>query len=337
MKLLFEGKLSVSYSQLYLRGSDDDDPAEFTIPFVAQANGLCGVAVDGFACLMTGTHTGEIDMRVELHDAAPPIDAEWQEVVEASFTPWVTPAVLVGLMGGSAARLELECVDYRMRYCASGMDEGNRIQPQRAAVPERYLLQFWAAPPAWDCVLRETSSTAGSWHRHARGLLHRMLKTPEELQQEVQQQSKTSLGEMLAGFAPDLPDLIAAAGAEKQRSIARRVVHRACELAGLASIDWIAAALAAMDRGQPLPDPFTDESTVSARVLADSRITKVSGHWWVDDNFVPRSQQDLAAQAIFGAIKGDPAQAAIDAVAIAVASCNDLEQIVAEVRSWLAH
>lgn len=195
---------------------------------------------------------------MELHDTAPTIDTQWQEVVEVAFAPWVTPVTLMGLMGDSAVNLDLACVDYRIRYCASGMDEGHGTPTQRETVAERYLLQFWPAPPAWDCVLRETSATAAYWHHHARGLVQRLLKTPEELQQELREQQRTSHGQILASFAPGLLDLIAAAGAEKQRSIARRVVHRACELAGVASIDWIAPALTAMDRGLPLPESFSD-------------------------------------------------------------------------------
>jgi hypothetical protein len=316
---------------MYLRGSDDYADADFD----GQVNGLCGASAGGVACLRTGTHTGNIDLRVELHDAAPAIDTQWQEVVEVTFAPWVTPVTLMGLMGDSAVNLDLACVDYRMRYSASGMDEAHGTPTQREAVAERYRLQFWPAPPARDCVLRETSSTAAYWHRN----VQRALKTPEELekelQEELQEQQRTSHGQILTSFAPGLPDLIMAADAEMQRSIARRVVHRACELAGVASIDWIVPALAAMDRGQPLPDPFGDKTAVTARVLDDARIPKMPSHWCVDDKHVAHSQQEVAIQAVFAAVQADPAQAAIDAVSIAVLSCDDSEQIVAEVRGWL--
>jgi hypothetical protein len=59
-----------------------------------------------------------------------------------------------------------------------------------------------------------------------------------------------------------LAEAIAAASPDTQRSIARWVARRACEVAGIADLDWVAPALRALDQGQQLPPPFGDRKQV---------------------------------------------------------------------------
>ncbi len=72
----------------------------------------------GTLWLTTGLHTGNVGFTVEVHDRAPPLDSQWEDVVEVSFHP------------------------------ASGSS---------ALVQDCYLLQIWTAPPAPDRILRQTS------------------------------------------------------------------------------------------------------------------------------------------------------------------------------------
>ena len=69
--------------------------------------------------------------------------------------------------------LDLTETSYRVRYCATGMDEGRELdtrviddedQEDEDRAYDRYVLQFWPAPPAPDQVLRQTSETAAYWH-----------------------------------------------------------------------------------------------------------------------------------------------------------------------------
>jgi hypothetical protein len=61
--------------------------------------------------------------------------------------------------------LDLAEVDYRVRYCGAGMDEA-RDQTRMAGEAEldRYLLQFWPAPPQPDRIVKQTSAHAAYWH-----------------------------------------------------------------------------------------------------------------------------------------------------------------------------
>ena len=61
---------------------------------------------------------------------------------------------------------------YRVRYCGSGLDAGHAadVRGEDDPVVDRYLLQFWPAPPGPDVVVRCSSEHAVYWHGYARGL-----------------------------------------------------------------------------------------------------------------------------------------------------------------------
>jgi len=62
----------------------------------------------------------------------------------------------------------------------------------------------------------------------------------------------------LARLDRDLVDRLAALPPDQQRSTARWAARRACEIAGIDALDWVAAGLGALDRGEPLPAPLND-------------------------------------------------------------------------------
>jgi hypothetical protein len=64
----------------------------------------------------------------------------------------------------------------------------------------------------------------------------------------------------------DLVDGIAEADAATQRRIAIWAARRAFTVAGVADLDWLAPAWAALDRGEPLPAEFTDMMALLARI-----------------------------------------------------------------------
>ncbi|WP_245599857.1 hypothetical protein [Embleya scabrispora] len=71
--------------------------------------------------------------------------------------------------GEAAWDLDLLRTDYRVRYCARGMDKGRELSIGVAKEPQvdSYLLQFRPAPPGPDRVIRETSQNAAYRHRYA--------------------------------------------------------------------------------------------------------------------------------------------------------------------------
>lgn len=161
------GPVWLSFGQI-LVGSAEREP-ELPESFGGQQNGLCGAAIGGALILLTGLHTGEVDFAAELHDEAPAIDETWEEIVEASYRP-VGDVSLTGLDGNGRWPLVLDDVDYRVRYCGWGMDAGHEASPPMDGEPlvDRYLLQFWPAPPAPDRVVKQSSAQAAYWHDVAR-------------------------------------------------------------------------------------------------------------------------------------------------------------------------
>jgi hypothetical protein len=158
----------VHFAQVYIESLRADEPVypDLEACFAGQSNGLCGAAVPGVLFLNTGLHTGKVPFRTELHDGPPPGDG-WQEIVEVSFQP-AGEVVLAEWGGGETWPLELARTPYRVRYCATGMDEGHDLDKRAGEdpAPDRYLLQFWPDPdgPAPDQVIRQTSEIAAYWH-----------------------------------------------------------------------------------------------------------------------------------------------------------------------------
>ncbi|MFC7010180.1 hypothetical protein ACFQMH_00305 [Streptomyces viridiviolaceus] len=366
MRTVYSGELAVSYGQFYVDSrSDGCDPAWWDVR-AGQTNGLCGAAVPGHLFLTTGLHTGRVGLTVEVHRAAPPLDDGWEDVVEASFRPASPSTVVLPWGDGALCTLDLPTTDHRVRYCGRGMDRGRDEEPAVLEGPDpvdHYLLQFWPAPPAPDLVVRQTSRIAAYWHRHARSLpppptpaeraaagrrRRAERRAAERAAQAARERAETlawggrlpsrrrpEVGGNARGLVPldrDLLDAVDAADPAAQRNIARWAARRAFDAAGLTDVDWIAPALAALDRGESLPAPFGDPRRTWDRFFADDRIThtvvgSLDGH---HDNLL---QQAMAMPALLAAAGPDPLRAALDALfAAAVTHGTDYPALFARAR-----
>lgn len=325
-----------------------DDDGDLQLAFAGQRNGLCGAGVEGRLWLITGMNTGTVPCTVELHEVAPPVGEQWDEVVETSYRPADTPIFLIGCIGIIAADLALQPgVEYRVRYCASGMDAGREAGPREEGEPEidRYLLQFWPAPPRPDAVLRQTGQCAAYSHGVARDLpsfaelaaaraesavaqatADALALAEQREQMQLQEELRRWHGPRPDGPVADVPegprlaeldrpllDALAAAPDLLLRTVAHRAARRALTEAGMADIDWIAAGLAAVERGDPLPAPFGDDTRVWQALEADPRIpdTVVRSPDGTADNW---SQQYMTLPALLFAANPDPLRAAIASV-----------------------
>ncbi|MFF4257353.1 hypothetical protein ACFY1L_39835 [Streptomyces sp. NPDC001663] len=345
MRTVYSGELPVSYRQFYVESRADERGADHPWdPRAGQSNGLCGAAVPGHLFLTTGLHTGDVGLTVEVHDTAPPLDDEWEEVVEVSFRPNSSSTVLLPWGDGPLCDVGLARTDYRVRYCGRGMDHtpDDEIAVLEGGEPfDHYLLQFWPAPPGADRIVRQTSESAAYWHEAARrqppppspeewAEAERRRREEEEQAERLAQERAEA--EVWGGLLPsprlrevggnvrglvrldrELIDAVEAAGATGQRIIARWTARRAFAHAGLSDVDWIAPALAALDRGDELPAPFDDEQRTWDRFFADRRIprTRVDTTDGSRDDFL---QQAMAIHALFAATGTDPLRAALDAL-----------------------
>ncbi|MEU8653577.1 hypothetical protein [Streptomyces sp. NPDC048737] len=271
--------------------------------FAGQSGGLCGAAVPGALWLSTGLHTGDVGFVVEVHDVPPALDPDWEEVVEVSFRPVSERTSLVQWAGEAAWDLDLTRTDYRVRYCARGMDEGRERDTRVSGEPQAdsYLLQFWPAPPRPDRVIRQTSQIAAYWHRYAshlpppptpgqRAETERLARRAQERAAEERRvhyerwqwggrlpsralrdaRESNVLG--LLRFDSDLVHALDAAGPGVQRAVALLAARRACEAAGLTDVPWVTEALTALAHKRPLPPPFDDRALLSQTLRSDPRV-----------------------------------------------------------------
>ncbi|WP_018683565.1 hypothetical protein [Actinokineospora enzanensis] len=337
VRVVMSGDIRVHYAQFYVRSGYEFADLEGCL--AGQRNGLCGAAVSGALHLVTGLHTGSVGLTVETHDAEPPVGEEWEEVVEAPFRS-DGDTVLADWDSDVAVPLGLAAGDYRVRYCAVGMDEGHAHDTRMAGEPEvdRYLLQFWPAPPAPDEVIRQTSLHAAYWHSVPATLppprdraeiaeADRRARAQDAVLRQAAEEIETWGGRMpsprlrplhgnvisLAHLDRDLVDALAEADPATQRRVTRWAIRRGYTEAGLADIDWIVPALAAVDSGEPLPPPFDDFNAAFGRMLSDDRVrhTTVTGPDGRTDNCL---QQAMALPAILAGQQDDPLVAAADAL-----------------------
>ncbi|WP_345665699.1 hypothetical protein [Streptomyces venetus] len=294
-----EGEVHVHYGQIYVESDPDTFGPGLAEAFAGQSAGLCGAATPGALWLSTGLHTGDVGFTVEVHEQAPPLDPAWEDVVEVSFRPASADSALVQWAGEASWQLDLEVIDYRVRYCAQGMDRASAEDTRLDDEPQldRYLLQFWPAPPEPDRVLRQTSRTAAYWHGYARrqpppptpaeraeaereARLARESAERERLLAferwqwggQLPSQALRDVGGNVRGlrdFDPALLHAIDAAGPGTQRAVALLAARRACEAAGLTALHWVADALTALADGSPLPSPFDDDARMWDTLASD--------------------------------------------------------------------
>ncbi|MFQ6329154.1 hypothetical protein ACLMAL_23875 [Nocardia sp. CWNU-33] len=166
-----DGEVSVSYGQIYVVSDPCGHSPRMHEAFAGQNSGLCGAAVPGALFLSTGLHTGNVGFTVEVRSQAPALDPAWEEVVEVSFYPLSEQSFLLQWAGEASWELDLkEGLDYRVRYCAQGMDQAREkdVRLDDEPLQDRYLLQFWPAPPEPDRIVRQTSQNAAYSHDWAR-------------------------------------------------------------------------------------------------------------------------------------------------------------------------
>ncbi|WP_405961309.1 hypothetical protein OG235_37245 [Streptomyces sp. NBC_00024] len=159
-----KGNVPVQYHQFDI--SDEDGP---TGPDLARGhNGLLRVS-EGATVVMTGIHTGDVDVTVILHQAEPPPDiGDWQEIVEISAYSASGELMVRGIMDDLDEELPVLSFNgpgsYRLRVHARGRDTAVDLAPDE--VTEWYLIQAWPAPAQDVAVLRQTDSYGASVRAH---------------------------------------------------------------------------------------------------------------------------------------------------------------------------
>lgn len=154
------GPVPVQYHQFNI--SDEDGPTGPDLSY--QHNGLVQVT-DGVTIVLTGIHTGDVDVNVTLYEAEPaPDSGDWQEIVEISAHSASGDLMVRGLMDDLDEELPVLSFtgpgDYRLRVHARGRDTAVDLAPDE--MTEWYLIQAWPAPAAAVTVLRQSDAYGAS-------------------------------------------------------------------------------------------------------------------------------------------------------------------------------
>ncbi|MFF0266391.1 hypothetical protein [Kribbella sp. NPDC004536] len=351
MRTLMSGPAWVSYAQIYVESTQDSVGLEEC--FVGQQNGLCGAASPGTLFLVTGLHTGDVGFTVELYDAPPPLDDSWEEIVEASYRPRGAAMLMTWAGDGGWWDLDLEPIDYRVRYCGWGMDAGHQAGPPMDGDPlvDRYLLQFWPAPAAPDRVLKQTSAQAAYWHRFAREQ-PTLEDFAERKRQRALRDEERRLAERAAAWGGSLPtprientmhgqelsaldrsfvDALEQTEPETLRAMARFAARQACQQAGYADLERIAGILDRMDRGADWletlngPPPPVDPEAKPQPVIHHF-VAREYG-WFAD-----RDAYDNTSTVVSATFDEDSFKAAVNTIWLATGPFTDKPRLIAELR-----
>lgn len=316
VRVVFEGRMHVSYSQAYI--SSGDSYSTYDGAFDGQVNGLLGAGLPGALTMMTGVHTGSVGLRVMLAEQAPPLGQEWEDVVEVSYHPDDSDVSIAGCLSDTVCTFELAQTSYRVRLSARGMDAGRAADVVMEDEPllDSYELAFWPADPAPDAIVRQGSEIAA---------YRNLTQDPEKARamhvQAVWGDDPPSERLIDVWGAPwlvehdrDLTEALAAAEPGVQRAVAYWAAQRACREAGVDQLDWIAAGLAALHRDEQLPAPFDEPAAMYARLDADERAPRrtVTAHG--------QSGSEQGAQALFTVLHatwGNVLDAAVSTLAAA--------------------
>lgn len=346
MRTVYKGELPVVHGRFHVDSRREPRRPVPSEACAGQTNGLCGAAVPGCLFLCTGLSSGRVALTVEVHGAAPPLDDRWEDVVEASFRPLTASTAVLPCDRGALCEVSLPPADHRVRYCGRGMDGGAgtaSVTARGAGPVGQYLLQFWPAPPSADRVVRQTSRSAARRHHYARALEpvvagERTERERAEIRSwggRLPSRRVRQAGADARGLVPldrDLLDAVDAACPATQRGLARWAARRAFATAGLDGVDWIAPALAALDRGQPLPAPFDDAGQTWDRFFTDDRTALTAPHPPGAGHGAPLCRA-LALPALRAAADPDPLRAALGALfAAAVAHGTAYPALFAEAR-----
>jgi hypothetical protein len=136
--------------------SDEDGP---TRPDLERGHGALVRVADGVTIVITGIHTGDVDVTVTLHEKEPALDdSNWQEIVEVSAHSASGDLMVRGMMDELDEELAALSFhrpgDYRLRVHARGRDTAIDLAPDQ--LTEWYLIQAWPAPAQAARVLRQT-------------------------------------------------------------------------------------------------------------------------------------------------------------------------------------
>jgi hypothetical protein len=180
MKVFVDGPVMSRYGMAFLV-ADAVLPYNQELAFAGQENGLLGVGIPNAVMMRFGLHTGDVHFRLAVAAYAPPVDPEWEEVVEVSwsFSGQIGVVFEEFMPTEPGRRIPLGSGTYRLRFSAKnyGVQENwvadgkpPEELPEIGGSMEYYELLVWPAPWAPDGVVKATQPSAKGWHSHQKAM-----------------------------------------------------------------------------------------------------------------------------------------------------------------------
>jgi len=151
-----EIRLYASHHQFYVQDSEPrgaaDDPSFWTKE--AYDNRLA--VGDGLLAVGTGTY-GFVKVRVEQHDAEPPLElSEWDHVTECALEVRTPFLLIMGCLSQSGLFFEVKPRHYRVRVGHANLGESEQEVPGNwtGEFNDWYLVQFWPGELSQPNVLK---------------------------------------------------------------------------------------------------------------------------------------------------------------------------------------
>ena len=160
---IYVGKFPVCYGQFYFLSETHWD-GDLEECFSKQVNGLCGVSFPGVVFFITGLHTGNISLNLNLYDSEPPSDNQAEEIVEASINVLSSSLFLESWGGEVKKELGLTPGTYRIRYSAINFQKAEELGKFDEGDIELYSVKLWPAPYSSDEIIKVKSKSAQYWH-----------------------------------------------------------------------------------------------------------------------------------------------------------------------------
>lgn len=250
-----------------------------------------------FATVMTGIASGPVRLTVDVLDSEPeaPVGIEgWGVIEEATveFTASAHVLTLDGMKAPDFRKLPIKRGPHRFRVFGRGRDS---YTGQSVTEPtEDYLVQVWQTTQpremarlhkcdaAWDQSIvthpkrnwwdpdpagDATLYVKYGYDRMAQWAKDEAIRWGGRPPSDKLRANYYAMG--IAGLDRPLADAITRARSPKLRRIAAWAARRAYTTAGIAEIEWIRPALAALDRDEPLPHPFGEHESQALRQAFD--------------------------------------------------------------------
>jgi hypothetical protein len=151
-----EIRLYASHHQFYVQDSEPSGSSDDSTFWTKEACKNRLAIGDGLIGIGTGTYDF-VKVRVEQHDAEPPVDLDqWDHVTESGLQIRTKFVLIMGCLSQSGLFFQVKPGHYRVRACHANLAESEQEVPNdwKGGFQDWYLIQFWPSKPLRAKILK---------------------------------------------------------------------------------------------------------------------------------------------------------------------------------------